>query len=793
MPLGLELSEDKTSGPDATRRAERGLSRPALRLPRLRWPLIGLRWRLVVLVVVALAPAILLFLHHTATQRAGLILGAQSRALRLAQVWADNHDAVLREANLILEAAIRDPGITEADSAKCSAALRTLAARVEWSAALAIIDRDGRALCTTETGGAILGGAGRDYLRAVFGSHTLEVSEFRAAVDGRSFAIAGLHQPSTARAPSDATIDRAAIAMIDLAEIQRRTAREAAGAQFNIMVIGRGGTILARDPEAAGFVGSRIGFEHPLMPQIQMQAEGTAEGAGRDGVDRIFAFTQLPQTGAKIAVGLSRAEILGAQEQAANHLLMLLGGVALLAGGGGWLLGELSVVRWVKALSSAAEAFGRGDLSRRAKLPRAAGEFAMLAATFNRMADSLAARRRALEGANQALEAQSNALVQSERRFRDIAEIAGDFFWERDPEGRYTFLSERFTEVTGVAAEYMLGKLPQDRAGLIPGGAHAAGFYAALHDRRDFRNATLRMTLPSGDIRWWRLSGKPIFDSDSGVFLGFRGSGNDVTAAKVAEDDLRAAKEQAEAASRAKSEFLATMSHELRTPLNAIIGFSDFLQREILGPIGTPKYREYVGDILNSGNHLLALISDILDFAKADSGSLELHADDVDMVNVARGVVRLLLTQSEAAGVSLSIVGDGEMVVRGDELRLKQMLLNLAGNAVKFTPRGGTVAIEAYHRDEAAEIVVRDSGIGIAPIDLPHVMEPFKQVDGSLSRKQEGIGLGLAICERLVHLHGGTLSMASELGKGTVATVRLPKPAKLPGAPHRPVAEFLSS
>jgi signal transduction histidine kinase len=246
--------------------------------------------------------------------------------------------------------------------------------------------------------------------------------------------------------------------------------------------------------------------------------------------------------------------------------------------------------------------------------------------------------------------------------------------------------------------------------------------------------------------------------------------GNDVTAAKRAEDDLRAAKEQAEAASRVKSEFLATMSHELRTPLNAIIGFSDILKRELLGPIGTPKYREYVGDILNSGNHLLALISDILDFVKADSGSLELHADDVDMVNVARGVVRLLLPQSEAAGVTLSIVGDDEMVVRGDERRLKQMLLNLAGNAVKFTPRGGTVVIEARRRDEAAEIVVRDNGIGIAAIDLPRVMEPFKQVDGSLSRKQEGIGLGLAICERLVRLHGGTLAMASELGKGTVAT-----------------------
>ncbi len=460
MPSGLEVTEDETCGADAARRSRRGLSRLALRLPRLRWPVIGLRWRLVVLVVVALAPAILLFLHHTESERAGLILGAQNRALRLARVWADNHDALLREADLILEAVLRDPAIAAADTAQCSAALRALSARVQWSAGLAIIDRDGSALCTTETDGAVLGAVGGDYLQDVFGSHTLEVSEFRVAADGRSFAVAGLHQPSKMRAPGAPTVDRAAIAVISLAEIQRRTAREAAGAQFNIMVIGRGGTILARDPEAAGFVGTRIGLEHPLMPQIQVQTAGTAQGMGRDGVDRIFAFTQLPQTGAKIAVGLAHADVLGAQEEEANRLLMLLGGVALLAGAGGWLLGELSVVRWVKALGVAAEGFGRGDLTRRAKLPRAAGEFATLAAAFNRMAASLEARRRALEGANQALEVQSQALVQSERRFRDIADIAGDFFWERDPAGRYTFLSERFSEVTGVAADYLLGKLP---------------------------------------------------------------------------------------------------------------------------------------------------------------------------------------------------------------------------------------------------------------------------------------------------------------------------------------------
>lgn len=630
-----------------------GARRPTLKQPRqrVRWPVIGVRWRLVLLVVIALAPSLLLYLFHTQTQRAELVLEAQNRALHLARTWADNHDAVLREANLILEAVLRDPTIVNNDPTACGAALRNLAARVMWTAPLAVVDRQGKALCTTETGSDLLGGLSGDFINETFRSRALEVSEFRAAPDGRSFAVAALHQPAPTALGA---VDRAAVALIDLAEIQRRTAREAAGAQFNIMVIGRGGIILARDPEAAGFVGSAIGSEHPLMPDIQTMAEGVAEGTGRDGVDRIFSFTQLPQTGAKIAVGLARADVLGRQEREANNLLVLLGIVALLTVAGGWLLGELSIVRWVAALGRSAEAFGRGELDRREILPRQAGEFAGLSASFNRMAASLAARRHALEAANRALETQATALA--------------------------------------------------------------------------------------------------------------------------------AAKEVAETASRAKSDFLATMSHELRTPLNAIIGFADIMQREMLGPIGVAAYRDYAQDILASGNHLLSLISDILDFVKADSGRLQLGKDDVDLSHVARAVFRMLLPQAEAAGVTLAVEAEADGVVAwGDERWLKQVLINLAGNAVKFTPARGNVTIAVFQRhDGAAEMLVRDTGIGIAPAELPRVVEPFKQVDGSFSRKQEGIGLGLAICDRLIRLHGGTLSLVSALGKGTTATV------VLPSGPERP-------
>lgn len=246
--------------------------------------------------------------------------------------------------------------------------------------------------------------------------------------------------------------------------------------------------------------------------------------------------------------------------------------------------------------------------------------------------------------------------------------------------------------------------------------------------------------------------------------------------ARLAED-LRMARDQAEAGNRAKSEFLAAMSHELRTPLNAIIGFSEIMKNEMLGPVGSVKYRDYAQDIYNSGQHLLDLINDILDLSKVESGMDELHEENIEVREIIRSVIRLLGNRVEREGVELELeVSEHSPMLRADERKLKQILVNLLTNAIKFTEAGGKVTLRAWCRAGSGhEFQIADTGIGIALEDIPKALSKFGQVDSSLARQYEGTGLGLPLTKALVELHGGSLDLRSRVGVGTTVTVCFPK------------------
>ena len=278
--------------------------------------------------------------------------------------------------------------------------------------------------------------------------------------------------------------------------------------------------------------------------------------------------------------------------------------------------------------------------------------------------------------------------------------------------------------------------------------------------------------------REFRLgNGRWIKSHDSFTEDGFRVAVKiDITEQKTREEALTAAKEMAEVANRSKTEFLANISHELRTPLNAIIGFSEIIRNEIFGPLGSPQYKEYMNDVLDSAKHLLGVINDILDVAKAEAGKLELQEGMVVIAELVRSATRLVRERVHRAELTLDVkVLEGLPLVHADERKLKQVLLNLMTNAVKFTQPGGSIVM-ASRVDEAGdlELTVTDTGIGIAPDDIPVALAPFGQVDSRLNRRFEGTGLGLPLSRALIELHGGTLSLHSTVGVGTTVTLKLP-------------------
>jgi len=275
------------------------------------------------------------------------------------------------------------------------------------------------------------------------------------------------------------------------------------------------------------------------------------------------------------------------------------------------------------------------------------------------------------------------------------------------------------------------------------------------------------------DGRWIRATDRLTAD---GSIVGIR---TDITELKHRERALFEAKEAAEGANRAKSEFLANISHELRTPLNAIIGFSELIVAETLGPIAKP-YREYMQDVLNSGRHLLEVINDILDLAKAEAGQLALNDEALELKSVVDGVVRLMRERAMRSRLELNASVPASLPpLRADPRKLRQILLNLISNAIKFTPGGGSVSVAAEREvwdGVPGDLVlsVTDTGIGIAPEDIATALKPFGQVDGTLSRKYAGTGLGLPLTRAMVELHGGTIEIQSEVNRGTAVLVRLP-------------------
>ena len=343
-----------------------------------------------------------------------------------------------------------------------------------------------------------------------------------------------------------------------------------------------------------------------------------------------------------------------------------------------------------------------------------------------------------------------------------------------DRDGRYVFVNDWFARSIGKPPAAIIGQTPV---------AVSADPYARESMERDRRimagleadgSFEHNVTMPGGEERVV-LSSKALLRDAVGRPMLVVSAALDITSRKEAELALIAAKEEAELASRSKSEFLANMSHELRTPLNAIIGFSQVMADEVMGPLGSSRYTGYARDICASAQHLLGIISDILDVSKLEAGKVELDEAAVALPQIVRDVLQLVAERARAIDITIAADLPADLpALRADGLKLKQVLLNLITNAIKFSHSGGRVELAARVDAGDFEITVTDHGIGMDAVEVQTAVTRFGQVASTWSRRHAGTGLGLPLAIGLVELHGGRLTIESRKEVGTTVRVRLP-------------------
>ena len=288
--------------------------------------------------------------------------------------------------------------------------------------------------------------------------------------------------------------------------------------------------------------------------------------------------------------------------------------------------------------------------------------------------------------------------------------------------------------------------------------------------------ATYRVRHADGHYLWFEIRTRGVYDENTSEFLREVSVGRDVTERKENELRILAAQDRAEAANRAKSAFLANMSHELRTPLNAIMGFADAMQGELFGPLGDQRYREYLVAIRDAGERLLGMVSNILDMAKMESGSVSVQLQSFDLRVVAGECIGLMSVEASRKGIALEqMLEIGE--VSADPTAVRKMLFNLLSNAVRFTPAGGRVGVESSCKGDDWLLCVRDSGIGMSAEQLSRLSLPFEQLcsNAALARNGAGAGTGLALVRALTEAHGGHMQIDSAAGKGTAVSLHFPR------------------
>lgn len=389
---------------------------------------------------------------------------------------------------------------------------------------------------------------------------------------------------------------------------------------------------------------------------------------------------------------------------------------------------------------------------------------------------------------------QEEALRRHERQLSEAETIGKMGHWRWQVGKDEIFWSDEVYRIFGTDPETFVPSLDNVNSMLHrrDAGRMIQAFQRAIIAQNDY-DMDFEIRDSGGETRFVRCEGRCELDEDGDV-AALYGIMQDITETVLHERDLRTAKESAERAYASKTQFLANMSHELRTPLNAIIGFSEMMQRQLLGPIGTEKYLEYIAGIRESGEHLLDLISDILDMSKIEAGKYELDLEEIRLAKLIKLSIHMMEGRALDNDINIQAQIDNEdQLIVADRRGVMQILLNLLSNAVKFSKKGGKITVKAIEREDYLSLQVQDHGIGIPVNKLKTITNPFEQAASHYTREHEGSGLGLAITKELVELHGGALYIESTLGKGTTVTIRLPYDASQACRKRMEVSKLSSS
>lgn len=544
-------------------------------------------------------------------------------------------------------------------------------------------------------------------------------------------------------------------------------------AETNFLILDHQGIFLFRGSEFSEKYFGKADRSDLFARTTGASAEtGTFEAHTNDGLLRLVAFRKLrlyegDPPYAYVRAGIPYAAAMQSSRSSLARNLAVLGSLLFLTLGLAWVLSRYLVINRVNALQTAAQQMADGNLQVRMADRIKGGELGALARSFDHMAN-------ALEKDRHARSVSEEALRQSESRFRDIVMNSGDWVWEVDSQGRFNFIAGRVEEILGYRAAELLGKTPFE---LMPAeeGERTEGLFRTLSAQRAPIKDLENYNLHKDGRKICLLTNAVPFIDEQGRLIGYRGVDKDITARKDEECKLRHALCQAETANRVKSEFLANMSHEIRTPLNGTLGMLQVLEQT---PLDNDQ-QHLVAQASRCGWSLLQLLNDILDLARIEAAAMAIQEQETDVAAVVDEVLNTLRLEAEAKGITLEkSVAPAAARLNVDTVRLRQVLFNLIGNAVKFTPQG-QIKVEVGaplllpDRRGKIEIVVSDTGIGIAGDKIPQLGQPFTQVEGANNRQFQGAGLGLSIVKRLVELMNGTFIIESRVGQGTLVRLTL--------------------